>query len=181
MSVVVRPTLSPERAALLTLAAAVGVVDGARAVGVETVIKWPNDVLLAEDERKLCGILTESSTAGGGLEWAVVGIGVNANVAAEHLPDTATSLEAQVGPVERRRVVGPLLETFHALRDDPNAILERWREHASTLGRRVRVETGEETIVGDAVDVDEAGHLLVETDDGTVSISVGDCEHLRPV
>jgi BirA family biotin operon repressor/biotin-[acetyl-CoA-carboxylase] ligase len=64
---------------------------------------------------------------------------------------------------------------------DPEGIVEAWRDRTSTLGREIWVRTGEEELVGVANDVDEAGGLLVETDEGTRRVTVGDCEHLRPV
>ena len=73
-----------------------------------------------------------------------------------------------------------LLERFHELRSDPEAVLPAWRELASTLGRRVRVETPGGEVVGTAVDVEFPGTLVVETADGETRVSAGDCEHLRP-
>ncbi len=45
MSLVLRPTIPPAHAPLLTLAAAVAVTRAAREAGVPAEIKWPNDVL----------------------------------------------------------------------------------------------------------------------------------------
>jgi BirA family biotin operon repressor/biotin-[acetyl-CoA-carboxylase] ligase len=136
------------------------------------------------------------------VDWLVVGIGVNANVdesrglssanqkskisgdvAAGDLPDGATSLQQERGePIDRRLFTQRLLETFDDLRKDPDGILDAWREHAATLGQRVRVETPGGEVVGDAVDVTFPGALVVETDDGERErVTAGDCEHLRPV
>ena len=56
-------------------------------------LKWPNDVLLADDgDRKLSGILCELVTAGA-THAVVVGTGVNVDQTRDELPvDTATSL-----------------------------------------------------------------------------------------
>jgi len=84
--------------------------------------------------------------------------------------------------VDRRLFVQRVLETFHDLRSDPESILPAWREHALTLGRRVRVETADGDVVGTAVDVEHPGALVVETEDGDRRrVHAGDCEHLRPV
>jgi BirA family biotin operon repressor/biotin-[acetyl-CoA-carboxylase] ligase len=182
-SVVCRPTLPPARVPIYTLAAAVAVTRAARAVGVEAGIKWPNDVLVptADGEKKLCGILTEMEGEADRVSWVVVGIGVNVNVASEDLPGTATSVGEQVGDVPRREFVQRVLGEFDALRNDPDSVLAAWREHALTLGRRVRVETPGGEVVGEAVDVEFPGTLVVETADGPVRVHAGDCEHLRPV
>lgn len=185
LSLLVRPDVPPAHAPLLTLAAAVAVTRAAREAGVDAEIKWPNDVLVADESaerggRKLTGILTEMEGEADRVSWAVVGIGVNANVAADRLPDDATSVQNEVGPVDRRAFVQRLLETFDELRAVPDAVLPTWRDYAATLGRRVRVETPGGTVEGEAVDVAMPGALVVDTDEGRVRVHAGDCDHLRP-
>ncbi|WP_440006125.1 biotin--[acetyl-CoA-carboxylase] ligase [Halomicrococcus sp. SG-WS-1] len=192
LSLLVRPDVPPSHAPLLTLAAAVAVTRAAREAGVPAEIKWPNDVVVPADGgdgdgdssarvgRKLAGILTEMEGEADRVSWAVVGVGVNANVPGERLPAEATSVQEESGPVERRVFVQRLLETFDELRADPDAVLPAWREYAATLGQRVRVETPAGTVEGNAVDVTVPGALVVETDEGRVHVHAGDCEHLRP-
>jgi len=196
LSVLIRPDLPPARAPLLTLAAAVataravdgvapgtdGVVTAGDGAEASVGLKWPNDVLAvdgAERERKLAGILTEMEGETDAVSWLVVGIGVNANVDATELPDCATSLRELRGDVDRGRLAATLLREFDRLRSSPDRILPAWRNRSLTLGRRVRVETGEGTVVGDAVRVEPPGTLLVDTGDGTVRVHAGDCHHLR--
>ena len=185
VSLLVRPDVPPAHAPLLTLAAAVAVTRAAREAGVDAEIKWPNDVVVADESterggRKLTGILTEMEGEADRVSWTVVGIGVNANVPSERLPADATSVQAEVSPVDRRAFVQRLLETFDELRADPDAILPAWREYAATLGQQVRVETPDGTVEGEAVDVAVPGALVVDTDDGRVRVHAGDCDHLRP-
>ncbi|WP_276257489.1 biotin--[acetyl-CoA-carboxylase] ligase [Haloglomus litoreum] len=197
LSVVCRPDLPPAQVPVYTLAAAVAVTRACREAGVEARIKWPNDVLVAVgagddlEERKLCGILTEMEGEADRVSWVVVGIGVNVNLDEADLPPEAngTTLRAcreraghtgDDADVPRRLFVQRLLEAFDELRGDPEAVLPAWREYASTLGRRVRVETPGGEVVGEAVDIEFPGTLVVETDEGTRRVSAGDCEHLRP-
>ena len=179
-SLLIRPELPPARVPLLTLAAAVAVAETASDLGVDAGIKWPNDVLVGESERKLAGVLTEMEGEADRVSWVVVGIGLNANIAGEELPEGATSLRAEVGPVARRTVLAGVIDRFDELRGSPDTVLDAWRAHALTLGREVRVETRTEGIVGRAVDVEGPGALVVETEGGTRRIHAGDCEHLRP-
>lgn len=185
LSLVLRPDLPPARVPLLTLAAAVAVTRAVRDVGVDAVIKWPNDVLVPDPaaERgglKLAGVLTEMDGEADRVNWVVLGIGVNANVDPEDLGAGATSLLTEVGPVERRTVVQGILEMFDELRGRPDDIVDDWREHAATIGQRVRVDTPGGVVEGEAVDVTEYGALVVETADGETVVHAGDCEHLRP-
>ncbi|WP_284008654.1 biotin--[acetyl-CoA-carboxylase] ligase [Haloarcula pelagica] len=182
LSVLVRPDVPMAHAPVFTLAAAVAVTRAAREAGVDAGIKWPNDVLV--DDRKLVGILTEMEGEADRVSWVVVGMGINANVDPATLPTDAepTSLQHVRGdPIDRRVFTQRVLETFDELRGDIDSILPAWREYATTLGRRVRVETPGGTVEGEAVDVQFPGSLVVDTDDGEVTVTAGDCDHLRPV
>ena len=78
MSLLLRPEIEPTDASMLTLVAAMAVTDGIRKVtGLETGIKWPNDVVI--DGKKVCGILTEMSTEFERINYVVPGIGINVN------------------------------------------------------------------------------------------------------
>jgi BirA family biotin operon repressor/biotin-[acetyl-CoA-carboxylase] ligase len=184
-SLVLRPDLPPARVPLVTLAAAVAVTDAAREAGVEAAIKWPNDVVVPDESserggRKLAGVLTEMEGEASRVSWVVVGTGVNVNVDRDGLAGDATSVRAETGDVSRRVFVQRVLERFDDLRADPDAVLDAWRDRAATIGQRVAVDLGDETIEGDAVDVTEHGALVVATGDGERIVHSGDCRHLRP-
>jgi BirA family biotin operon repressor/biotin-[acetyl-CoA-carboxylase] ligase len=198
LSLLVRPDLPPAHVPALTLAAAAATTDAAREAGVPAEIKWPNDVLVGDsgdgeaDEaaeadgterggKKLAGILTEMEGEADRVSWVVVGVGVNANVPVAELPEGATSVNEEVGEIDRRVFVQRLVERFDDLRADPEAAIAAWRERSATLGQQVRVETPDGEVVGDAVDVAVPGALVVETDEGRERVHAGDCEHLRPV
>ncbi|WP_460560607.1 biotin--[acetyl-CoA-carboxylase] ligase [Halorubrum pallidum] len=133
--------------------------------------------------RKLAGILTEMEGEADRVSWLVVGVGLNANVDAAALPPGATSLAAELDTtVDRRRAAVTLLDRFHALAgttDRMDRVLPAWRERASTLGRRVRVDTADGPVVGTAVDVEPPGALVIDTPEGSRRVHAGDCEHLR--
>jgi BirA family biotin operon repressor/biotin-[acetyl-CoA-carboxylase] ligase len=178
-SLALRPSAAPARTPRYALAGAVAAARACERVGVETRIKWPNDVLAAEGGGKLAGVLAES-----GEGWLALGVGLNADVNVDHLPDRATSLRALAGGrIDRAALARALLEAWFELTGTAagrDRILPAWRERAGTLGRRVRVETPSGTVVGRAVDVVDPGALVVATGDGRTRIDAGDCEHLRP-
>ncbi len=218
-SVVCQPTLPPARVPIATLAAGVATVEACQSVGVDAVLKWPNDVLVTADSdrvdadadsdrvdvdasdstrvnadadsdpsteqgrggQKLAGILTEMEGEADRVSWLLLGVGINANIDSDSLPPGATSLREQGGDVDRRTVVQELLCRLSTLLSEPDTVLSRWRTHATTLGQRVRVDTGRELIDGTAVDVRYPGALVIETDSGERVVHAGDCEHLRPV
>jgi BirA family biotin operon repressor/biotin-[acetyl-CoA-carboxylase] ligase len=144
----------------------VAAVDACRVVAaVDAVLKWPNDVLVAE--RKLAGILAER----GGDGCVVVGLGLNVGWA----PDGGTCLGARTTPHE---VLDALLDAYDAVGGDVEGA---YRERLSTVGRRVHVELPRGSIDGTAVDVEPDGRLVVVDTCGiTHRLDVGDVVHVRP-
>jgi len=183
-SVVLRPAVPPSHAPAFTLAAAVATANAAREAGVDAGIKWPNDVLVPDGDggtRKLAGVLTEMEGEADRVSWLVVGVGANVDVSPDELPPAATSVAAEGGVPDRRAFAQRVLEGFHDLASgDLEGVLPAWRERALTLGERVRVDTPGGVVEGEAVNVEFPGALVVDTDDGEVRVTAGDCEHLRP-
>jgi len=178
LSLVCRPDIPPAQAPIYTLAAAAATADAVDGIGVDAEIKWPNDVLV--DGQKLVGILTEMAGEADRVAWIVVGIGINANVDGDAVPETATTIRERVGDTDRAALTRSLLERFDGLTGSPEDVLPAWRKAASTLGRRVRIATPDGDVVGEAIDVEFPGTLVVATDEGEERVSAGDCEHLRP-
>jgi len=174
-SVVFRPTLQAAR--LLTLAAGVAVAEGiAKATGLETELKWPNDVHCAG--RKLAGILAER-----GADHVVLGFGVNVLQAMypAEVRSRATSIELELGrPVDRALVLAECLAALAARYRDLNdgregAVMAAWRSRAaSMLGRRVEWDVAGASQRGLAERVDEDGALLVRTESGLVRVISGE-------
>jgi BirA family biotin operon repressor/biotin-[acetyl-CoA-carboxylase] ligase len=169
------PTVPAEVTHRIGLAAVAAVrrlvdADVATTVG----LKWPNDVLLGE--RKLAGILAQRVP---GRDAVVVGMGLNVGWA----PDGAAALGPYAADdrVSPARVLLAVLEEFDAL---PGDIAGQYRDALVTLGRRVRVELPGDADALDAraVDVDDAGRLVVVDADGVRhDLDVGDVVHVRPV
>jgi BirA family biotin operon repressor/biotin-[acetyl-CoA-carboxylase] ligase len=160
--------------------------------GVELGLKWPNDLVAQAadgDVRKVAGVLAESILAGGRLEAAVVGTGMNVNWPEDgtvDLPPGAGAVNQLAGsPVDRAELLVAWLgrldhwwETITSGRADE--LLAAYRSRLSTLGQRVAIETPDGTLQGQAVDITEEGHLVIDTATGRRTFAVGDVVHLRP-
>jgi len=179
LTIVLRPAAQQLKALMIIAALAV-----ARAVerltGLQTSLKWPNDVLVAG--RKLSGILSESELVGEGVSYALVGMGVNVNADmaayAEAAP-LATSVMTELGrEVSREALAAGILNEFEALYLAAQAgepIDQEWRARLGTLGKEVRVRFGEQVEEGLAEDVDSDGSLILRRADGSrVTIAAGD-------
>ena len=187
LSAIVRPDLPPQRAPEVTLVASVAVCEAVRQAGVNAVIKWPNDVLF--EGRKLAGILLEMAAEMDRVQWLVIGIGVNLNLAPGELPDdlrdVATSVAAERGsPVPRALFTAALLGGLEEWLDRHAAegfepIRQAWRSLSGTLGREVRASVGEGEVTGVAEDIDETGALLVRGAAGLTRIVAGEVQLLR--
>lgn len=176
LSVVLRPSLSHGAWPLIGFAAGAGAAAAVETVtGAQTQLKWPNDLML--NGRKVGGVLVESSG-----DVAIAGIGINANVLPEALPEGvragATTLLASLGrPVDLpalARAVLEQVERFYGLvRDRPDAVLDAWRTRSFLTGRRVTV-AGAQMLEGVAEGIDGAGALLVRTASGVRPVRAAD-------
>ncbi|MDX3589456.1 biotin--[acetyl-CoA-carboxylase] ligase [Streptomyces europaeiscabiei] len=193
-SVLLKPAEVPlERWGWLPLLTGVAVATGlARAAGIDTALKWPNDLLVTVDgqERKAGGILAERA----GAEGVVMGIGINVSLREDELPVPTAGSLVLAGAVTTDR--DPLLRAvLRALEDwygrwraaegDPSAsgLQEAYAAGCATLGRKVRAELpGDRSVVGEAVAVDGDGRLVLATADGVQEpVGAGDIVHLRAV
>ncbi|WP_430592350.1 biotin--[acetyl-CoA-carboxylase] ligase [Humidisolicoccus flavus] len=150
-------------------------------------VKWPNDVLIAE--KKVSGILCELRA-----DAVVVGFGVNLSLAQHELPvETATSiaLEASDAAVTNGQAAVEALadEILHRVlvtlqRDVPNladgAVHRAITERCGTLGKHVRLLRPDgQTSTGLATRIAENGELVVETEQGPTRVAAGDVTHVR--
>ena len=186
LSVLVRP--APHVAGRASMAMGLAAADAIEAIAAfRPRLKWPNDLVWPGDgskpDRKLAGILAEAHWPSANDVAVVIGIGLNVNWPRElplDLIDIATAVNHIAGhDVERDSLLVELLLNLERRYGtlESGELLDAWRTSSATLGRRVRVDLGKETIEGLASDITDEGHLLV---DGRV-VTVGDVVHLRPL
>ncbi|RSS82378.1 biotin--[acetyl-CoA-carboxylase] ligase [Streptomyces sp. WAC06614] len=186
------PQVPEERWGWLTLLAGVATATGlSRAAGVDTALKWPNDLLVTVDgeERKTGGILAERTAEG-----LVLGIGLNVSLTEDELPVPAAGslLLAKAAVTDRDPLLRAVLRSleqwyggWRAAGGDPAAsgLQETYAAGCATLGRHVRAELpGGREVTGTAEAVDAEGRLVVRTADETrEAVGAGDVVHLRSV
>ncbi len=185
LSLILRPKILPAQASILTLLAAVSICEAIKELTAADVrIKWPNDILL--HHKKIGGILTELNAEMDRIKFVVIGIGLNVNTDKKSLPEGATSLKEQTKAAISRvsLLQGILLKTednyLTFQKKGAHPIIEKWRQHSVTLGRRVKVHCQRQCVEGEAVEVDTDGGLLVRKDSGTIEkVMAGDVTHCR--
>ncbi|MDE3136369.1 MAG: biotin--[acetyl-CoA-carboxylase] ligase [Acidobacteriota bacterium] len=180
VSVLLRPSISPSTAAILTLVAGLAAQEAvARQSGLKTDIRWPNDLLA--DGRKFGGILTEMHAEPDRIRFVVVGIGINVNHEQfpEELATIATSLRIAAGREQSRLelLLQLLLELERYynrfMADGAGPIVERFTKASSyARGKRVRIESATETFTGTTDGLEPSGLLRVRRDGGRVETVV---------
>jgi BirA family biotin operon repressor/biotin-[acetyl-CoA-carboxylase] ligase len=175
MSIILRPDLNPIDAVKLTQTAAAAVVMSAKDLGIETYVKWPNDIVI--NHKKVCGILTEMNAELTRINYVVVGIGINVNIDeaefCDEIKDIATSLKIQTKQtVNRQKLTAGILNNFENLynkfinNNDFKSSIDICRENSALIGNEIMVIGREKNIPAKALDIDEEGRLLVQYEDG---------------
>jgi BirA family biotin operon repressor/biotin-[acetyl-CoA-carboxylase] ligase len=181
MSLILRPQIKIQYIPQLTLLGGVVVAEAIREVtGLKAGIKWPNDIMI--NDKKVCGILAESSLGSSVPLYVIIGFGINVNLNPDDLPldcrATSTSLKAETGHnLSRLLLIKRFVSIWNKhyqyfLANGPDKIREKWINNNVTLGREVLISRGEEIVSGVATDISENGALIVKTSDGSI------CEYM---
>jgi BirA family transcriptional regulator, biotin operon repressor / biotin---[acetyl-CoA-carboxylase] ligase len=190
-SLLLKPAVPPARRGWLPLLTGVAVAAAVtKATGVETGLKWPNDLLAAD--AKLAGILAEAAG-----DAVVVGIGLNVSTEPAEFPSPrpgalpAISLRAAgATALNREDILLAILDGFERWYrawqqaggdPDRSGLRPEYTRLSATIGRTVRAELpGGQALSGSAVGVDSDGRLLVLLSSGSeVAVAAGDVVHLR--
>lgn len=202
MTFLLRPDISPVKASMLTIIAAMAVRDSVDDVtGLKCKIKWPNDII--SDGKKICGILTEMSAEIEHVNYVVVGIGVNINNEsfAEEIKDVATSIKIELkkiadktsnnasdktsndaftAQINRNKLVAKIVERFDYYYEkflqnlDLSAIKDEYNSHLINRDAEVFVLKGDESYKAIAKGIDDTGELIVEKDGQLVKVMSGE-------
>ncbi len=189
MSIILKPVIGTHDVTLLTIMASVACAKAlGEATGLNVSIKWPNDLMVSN--KKIGGILTELKIEHNKIVYAVIGIGINVNIELDAFPEdlkeTATSLKNETRKAYNREdIVSRVLDEIDIWygflkKMDRKKLLAEWEKNTSTLGKKVKVIVGKETLVGLAESIDNDGRLVLKLPSGERKrISSGDLILLR--
>jgi BirA family biotin operon repressor/biotin-[acetyl-CoA-carboxylase] ligase len=174
-SIILRLDAPNSRSAEVGFVASLAVADAIEAMlprGTHASLKWPNDVLVRGG--KISGILLEQAD-----DALILGIGVNVLHAPDGMPYQVATI---VGSFGIATVDGTLTRLLTVLsnwldvwqRDGFAPIRAAWLSRAHPPGSPLRVTAGERVIEGRFADLAQDGTLILDTDDGPVSIVAGD-------
>ena len=186
-SVLLRPDLPPEKWSRYPHAAGLAITLAIEQIArIEAQVKWPNDVLI--NGKKVAGILLEGDPKAG---FAIIGVGINVNAAPEEFPpemqNDLTSLRAETPgrhTFNRDSVASALLAQLAMQTDrataDFSGILTEIQCHSAILGKQVRAQLANTTIIGRAIAFGEEGELHIQNDTDHIHV-LNSVEQLRVI
>ncbi|MEN9922592.1 MAG: hypothetical protein RIS09_106 [Actinomycetota bacterium] len=163
---------------LLSLAVGVAVHDVLSRHTSHLSLKWPNDIVVSQDNnyRKVGGIIT---TLGNG-EIAIAGIGINLLPPPdqERALGLADLVEASLDVSQLiNALVSRVLEVSAFDRHD---VISEYRQRTSTISKDVRIKVvNGKSVYGHVTNIGDDGSLLISSDNGIIGVFSGDVEYLR--
>ncbi len=187
LSVLLRPATAAAGSGQWGLLAAVALAEAVAAALPATVrptLKWPNDVLVAG--AKLGGILVEAAARpDAGLEWLVIGFGVNL-ASAPDVPGRAVTAVALHAPAPQPAAFAAALlerlDHWDALRRGHGFVPVRsaWLAHGPAIGTGLQLRRAEATVTGRFAGLGEDGTLLLDSGGAVRAFASGEVGEAAP-
>nr|WP_317331765.1 biotin--[acetyl-CoA-carboxylase] ligase [uncultured Romboutsia sp.] len=174
MSIILKPNMIPQKAPFITLIAGASIVKALNDLGVETTIKWPNDIII--NNKKIAGILTELSAEIERINYIVLGIGINIKTMefSQEISEIATSLYKEGHTISRVDTIRKILKEFEYLylkyinEGSKEETLDICRQYSSIIGKDVYLIKDEEKELVRCLDINQEGNLVVQTKDNII-------------
>lgn len=170
--------LMPQDGLFVMFAGCIAIVLALKQIGIDAKIKWPNDCLV--NDKKIAGVLVDAKSDISSIDEIIIGFGVNINWADIPEETNATSVyEVTKKTTDRLFILDKIVQYLEALiklieNKRKSNIIKLWRLYDTTLSRKVEIISDSKKIIGKAIDIDEYGFLLVETQNGIQRIITSD-------
>jgi len=190
LSLILRPACNSRGVSWISLMAGVALVETIEQVcGLYAKVKWPNDVEISN--RKVGGILTESTLKVDQVESVILGIGININMGKKDFPQelrsTATSLQIESGKFfNRTKLLQRLLKNLEAwygifLKSSTEQIRQAYLLHFNLVGQSVAIRQAGSLLSGTVLGISSDGALkLRQADQAEIEVYSGDVLKLSP-
>ena len=190
ISIILQPKFDISITTLFPIASALALSKALeKTMGISPELKWPNDLTL--NGKKIAGMLVDVSLESNQIENMVLGVGINFDIEAKKvekiLKDTpnfygVASLNEQKKKTNPVELVQTFLVELEKIYESLNSkqtkkIISEWTKRSSTIGKKIEMNTMDETIKGKAMKIDEDGALIVSTGDKLQRVIAGDIVH----
>ena len=179
VSVLLRPSIMPSDAAMITLIAGLALAKTLNKLYLtEARIKWPNDIVI--QGKKVAGILTEMSAEIECVNYLAVGIGLNVSQKAfpDEIATIATSIEIikgnkQIEFIRHEYIKALITEFMHNINlfyktRDLSFMKKEYEQLCLNINGEIRIEKNNESYVGIGQGITNNGELNVRTNDGKI-------------
>lgn len=172
----------------ITQLLSVVIVDVLRFYGINSYIKWPNDVIIPKSEddifgEKICGILAETATETNKIKGIILGFGININATKYELSKIdrpATSMFIETGSIyEVKDVLVNIAETFFSRYDEFmnkgfNLIKDEYLSKIKFIGKEITINMPHKSLRGIAENITDDGAVLLKHGQHTTKITIGE-------
>ncbi len=174
MSIILKPNIIPHKAPFLTLIAGASIIKSLNNLGINSSIKWPNDIII--NNKKICGILTELSSEIERINHIVLGIGINVKTMefSQEICNIATSLYKEGYNVSRVDLVRSILEEFEELyleyinNNNKEKTLDICRKYSAIIDKDIYIINGDNKELVKCLDINEDGNLIINDKNGII-------------
>ena len=188
-SIILHPKFELDVATVFPLAVSLALALAIKkTLGIKTELKWPNDVLL--DEKKVAGILTDTSIESNKIENLVLGVGINFNINSKQIEKQLEKSKNFYGAsslvkddnASKINLIHSFLGELENLYEDLNSgksqkVIKEWMKYSSTIGKEVTISDEQKKITGKAKKIDSDGALIVIQQGKEHKVFAGDVIH----
>ncbi|MBJ8325939.1 bifunctional biotin--[acetyl-CoA-carboxylase] ligase/biotin operon repressor BirA [Streptococcus pacificus] len=174
MSLHIQPHVATDKPPAYTMMIASAIVKAiSRLTGIETQIKWVNDIYLGQ--KKIAGILTEaiSSVETGLITDVIIGVGINFNIKElpEELDKKAASLFTKEPNITRNQLISEILNLFFKIPEADH--IKVYKDKSFILDKHITFTKDGKPYQGTAIDITNNGALIVQLDNGKTKTLLG--------
>lgn len=155
-----------------SLAAGISVAESLKKRGVESALKWPNDIYYSN--KKIGGILCESKIKNKEIDKIVIGIGINVNETIEEHPDNIHNDISTMSSItnhahQRELIVAEFVNYFERLlnniSENSKMIIDEWQNLCMHMNQNISFHEKEKTNEGVFIGLNKEGYAKIEIDE----------------
>ena len=186
-SLIIHPKFDVSSSTLIPILSAVALSKSIKKIlGVETEVKWPNDIIL--NGKKVAGILVDASVQANNIDYLILGIGINFDIDIKKLEKRLSktpnfygvnSLRGNNNKTPPKILLKEFLFQFEKNlssldKGEKAKIVKEWTKIAAGIGRKITINTSSGKISGISQGIDTDGALKIKTKKKIERILVGD-------
>ena len=186
-SLIIHPKFDVSSSTLIPILSAVALSKSIKSVlGIETEVKWPNDITM--NGKKVAGVLVDASFQTNSIDYLILGIGINFDIDTKKLEKRLTktpnfygidSLRGKEDKTPPKTLLKEFLlqfekNLFQLDKGEKSKIIKEWTKRAAGIGKKITINTSNGKISGISQGIDNDGALKIKTRNEIKKIYVGD-------